>query len=60
MKSSEAKSENSSIITENGFRILFGTSASTFAETDFKSWRINLPMDFAVSRIFENLKINDF
>ena len=49
MKSSWARSANSSTITEKCFRSSFVTSASTLAETDFKSCNINRPMAFAVS-----------
>lgn len=43
------KSENSSILTENGLRSAFGISASTLADTFFKSCKIKRPIVFAVS-----------
>lgn len=60
VKSSWAKSANSSMITEKCFLLSFGTLVSTLAETYLRSWRINLPMVFAVSEylfVSRNIKM---
>ena len=49
MKSSPARSENSSMITVKGFRLHFGISASIFAETALRSSMKKRPITFAVS-----------